>query len=82
MSTELSSTLDAFIATADEGSFSAAARRLGLTPAAVSKSVAQFEAIGIDVLGANEDWSLRGVVRGPTPRTACDERAKIAKSRD
>ncbi|WP_431045817.1 LysR family transcriptional regulator [Roseateles sp. L2-2] len=43
MSTELSSTLDAFIAAADEGSFSAAARRLGLTPAAVSKSVAQFE---------------------------------------
>jgi DNA-binding transcriptional LysR family regulator len=44
MSTELRSHLDAFIASADEGSFSAAARRLGLTPAAVSKSVAQFEA--------------------------------------
>ena len=44
MSTELNSALDAFIAAADEGSFSAAARRLGLTPAAVSKSVAQFEA--------------------------------------
>ena len=44
MSTELSSHLDAFLATADEGSFSAAARRLGLTPAAVSKSVAQLEA--------------------------------------
>jgi DNA-binding transcriptional LysR family regulator len=44
MSTELRSHLDAFIAAADEGSFSAAARRLGLTPAAVSKSVAQFEA--------------------------------------
>jgi len=42
--TELSSYLDAFLATADEGSFSAAARRLGLTPAAVSKSVAQLEA--------------------------------------
>ncbi|WP_431103738.1 LysR family transcriptional regulator [Roseateles noduli] len=44
MSTELRSHLDAFITAADEGSFSAAARRLGLTPAAVSKSVAQFEA--------------------------------------
>lgn len=44
MSTELRSHLDAFIAAADEGSFSAAARRLGLTPAAVSKSVGQFEA--------------------------------------
>jgi len=44
MLTELSSYLDAFIAAADEGSFSAAARRLGLTPAAVSKSVAQMEA--------------------------------------
>jgi DNA-binding transcriptional LysR family regulator len=44
MTTELRSHLDAFIAAADEGSFSAAARRLGLTPAAVSKSVAQFEA--------------------------------------
>lgn len=44
MSTELRSHLDAFIAAADDGSFSAAARRLGLTPAAVSKSVAQFEA--------------------------------------
>src|SRR6185369_9974141 len=44
MSAELSSYLDAFIAAADEGSFSAAARRLGLTPAAVSKSVAQLEA--------------------------------------
>jgi DNA-binding transcriptional LysR family regulator len=36
--------LDAFVAAADEGSFSAAARRLGLTPAAVSKSVARLEA--------------------------------------
>ncbi|MTV37058.1 LysR family transcriptional regulator [Duganella radicis] len=44
MLTELSSYLDAFIAAADEGSFSAAARRLGLTPAAVSKSVGQMEA--------------------------------------
>jgi DNA-binding transcriptional LysR family regulator len=43
MFTELSSYLDAFIAAADEGSFSAAARRLGLTPAAVSKSVGQLE---------------------------------------
>jgi DNA-binding transcriptional LysR family regulator len=43
MLTELSSYLDAFIATADEGSFSAAARRMGLTPAAVSKSVGQLE---------------------------------------
>ena len=41
--TELRSYLDAFIASADEGSFSAAARRLGITPAAVSKSVAQLE---------------------------------------
>eukprot|EP01035_Chromulina_nebulosa_P004252 gene4252-5797_t len=43
MSTELRSHLDAFIATAGLGSFSAAARQLGLTPAAVSKSVAQME---------------------------------------
>ncbi|MES2098849.1 MAG: LysR family transcriptional regulator [Pseudomonadota bacterium] len=43
MLTELRSSLDAFITAADDGSFSAAARRLGLTPAAVSKSVAQFE---------------------------------------
>jgi len=43
MSTPLHSHIDAFIATADEGSFSAAARRMGLTPAAVSKSVAQLE---------------------------------------
>jgi DNA-binding transcriptional LysR family regulator len=35
--------LDAFVAAADEGSFSAAARRLGITPAAVSKSVARLE---------------------------------------
>jgi DNA-binding transcriptional LysR family regulator len=44
MLTELRSYLDAFMAAADEGSFSAAARHLGLTPAAVSKSVAQLEA--------------------------------------
>lgn len=43
MSTELRGALDAFITAADAGSFSAAARRLGLTPAAVSKSVAQLE---------------------------------------
>lgn len=43
MSAELRSHLDAFIATAVQGSFSAAARQLGLTPAAVSKSVAQLE---------------------------------------
>lgn len=44
MFTELRSYLDAFIASADEGSFSAAARSLGLTPAAVSKGVGQLEA--------------------------------------
>jgi DNA-binding transcriptional LysR family regulator len=44
MQTDLSPHLDSFVATADEGSFSAAARRLGLTPAAVSKSVARLEA--------------------------------------
>jgi DNA-binding transcriptional LysR family regulator len=43
MLTELRSYLDAFIASADERGFSAAARRLGLTPAAVSKGVAQLE---------------------------------------
>ena len=44
MQTDLTPHLDTFVATADEGSFSAAARRLGLTPAAVSKSVARLEA--------------------------------------
>ena len=43
MFTELSSYLDAFVVSADEGSFSAAARRLGQTPAAISKSVARLE---------------------------------------
>jgi DNA-binding transcriptional LysR family regulator len=43
MLTELRSHLDAFITSADEGSFSAAARLLGLTPAAISKSVGQLE---------------------------------------
>ena len=38
MLTELRSHLDAFITSADEGSFSAAARLLGLTPAAISES--------------------------------------------
>ncbi len=36
--------LDSFIASAEGGGFSAAARRLGLTPAAVSKNVARLEA--------------------------------------
>jgi DNA-binding transcriptional LysR family regulator len=44
MFSELSAHLDAFVAAADQASFSAAARRLGLTPAAVSKSVARLEA--------------------------------------
>ena len=44
MQTDLTPHLESFVATADEGSFSAAARRLGLTPAAVSKSVARLEA--------------------------------------
>lgn len=44
MQTDLSPHLDCFVAAADEASFSAAARRLGLTPAAVSKSVARLEA--------------------------------------
>jgi len=35
--------LDSFIQSAETGSFSAAARRLGLTPAAVSKNVARLE---------------------------------------
>jgi DNA-binding transcriptional LysR family regulator len=48
MQTDLAPHLDCFVAAADEASFSAAARRLGLTPAAVSKSVAKLEA-GIGV---------------------------------
>jgi DNA-binding transcriptional LysR family regulator len=44
MHSELTTHLDAFVATAGDGSFSAAARRLGITPAAVSKSVARLEA--------------------------------------
>jgi DNA-binding transcriptional LysR family regulator len=36
--------LESFVQSADGGSFSAAARRLGLTPAAVSKNVARLEA--------------------------------------
>ena len=43
MLSELATCLDAFVASADEASFSAAARRLGITPAAVSKSVARLE---------------------------------------
>jgi DNA-binding transcriptional LysR family regulator len=40
--------LESFIASAEEHSFSAAARRLGLTPAAVSKNVARLEsALGV-----------------------------------
>src|SRR5690242_15563879 len=36
--------LESFVRTAEFGGFSAAARRLGLTPAAVSRNVAQLEA--------------------------------------
>src|SRR5690606_33192362 len=36
--------LESFVRSAEAGSFSAAARRLGLTPAAVSRNVAQLEA--------------------------------------
>jgi DNA-binding transcriptional LysR family regulator len=36
--------LESFVQSAESGSFSAAARRLGLTPAAVSKNVARLEA--------------------------------------
>ncbi|WP_322404663.1 LysR family transcriptional regulator [Massilia luteola] len=44
MQSELIIYLDAFVASADEGSFSAAARRLGVTPPAISKNVARLEA--------------------------------------
>ncbi len=44
MQTDLANHLDAFVAAANGASFSAAARRLGLTPAAVSKRVARLEA--------------------------------------
>lgn len=44
MNIQLVTYLDAFASAADEASFSAAARRLGITPAAVSKSVARLEA--------------------------------------
>ncbi len=36
--------LEAFVQSVDGGSFSAAARRLGVSPAAVSKNVARLEA--------------------------------------
>ena len=38
------SSIESFVRSAEAGSFSAAARRLGLTPAAVSKNVAALEA--------------------------------------
>ncbi|MGH8631102.1 MAG: LysR family transcriptional regulator, partial [Burkholderiales bacterium] len=38
------SSIESFVRSAETGSFSAAARRLGLTPAAVSKNVAKLEA--------------------------------------
>jgi DNA-binding transcriptional LysR family regulator len=44
MHSELKLHLDAFVAAADANSFSAAARKLGLSPAAVSKSIARLEA--------------------------------------
>jgi DNA-binding transcriptional LysR family regulator len=43
MHSELLIHIDAFVATAEEASFSAGARKLGLTPAAVSKGVARLE---------------------------------------
>ncbi len=43
MHAELRIHIDAFVASAEETSFSAAARKLGLTPAAISKSVARLE---------------------------------------
>jgi DNA-binding transcriptional LysR family regulator len=41
---ETLSNLESFVRSAESGSFSAAARRLGMTPAAVSRNVAQLEA--------------------------------------
>lgn len=40
---EALSSIESFVRSAEAGSFSAAARRLGITPAAVSKNVAQLE---------------------------------------
>lgn len=45
---ETLASIESFVRSAEHGSFSAAARRLGLTPAAVSKNVAKLEA-GLDV---------------------------------
>lgn len=44
MTTDAFTHLDSFIFSAEEGGFSAAARRLGMTPAGVSKNVARLEA--------------------------------------
>ncbi|MDP9646103.1 DNA-binding transcriptional LysR family regulator [Paraburkholderia caledonica] len=41
---EALNSIESFVLSAESGSFSAAARRLGLTPAAVSKNVARLEA--------------------------------------
>lgn len=41
---EALSSIESFVRSAESGSFSAAARRLGITPAAVSKNVAKLEA--------------------------------------
>ncbi|QGZ38163.1 transcriptional regulator, LysR family [Pseudoduganella flava] len=62
MQSELAPYLDAFVAAADGNSFSAAARRLGLTPAAVSKSVARLEAgLGVRLFQRNtRSLSLTG----------------------
>ena len=74
MQTELIAHLDAFVASADEGSFSAGARRLGITPPAVSKSVARLESgLGVRLfqrstrsLSLTEDGErLYRQVRGP-----------------
>ena len=74
MHTDHASHLDAFVAAADAASFSAAARRLGITPAAVSKSVARLESgLGVRLfqrstrsLSLTEDGArLYGQVRMP-----------------
>ncbi|NLD56320.1 MAG: LysR family transcriptional regulator [Burkholderiaceae bacterium] len=80
-------TLEAFLRTAEGGSFSEAARRLGLTPAAVSKSVAMLESrLGVRLfqrstrrLALTEDGArlLHGIGSGlDSIQAAIDETAR------
>jgi DNA-binding transcriptional LysR family regulator len=69
-----------FIAVADHGSFAAAARRLGRSPASVTRAVADLESrLGVRLLTGSGSWAAPSACSRISTRSSGRRRAKVRR---